>query len=412
VKRVLKFTFGAFGIVFLAIAGVAVWMSQGMERITDIQPDIQIDTRVYDRGFQSAIDVSRERLRQARIDLAAPALSLAVGVQGEVVWAEALGVTDLKTAEPVTVDSRFAIGSVSKTLTATLAARLAEQGRLDLDVDARTYVPSFPEKDFPFTTRQLLSHQAGIRHYEFKLNPPVFSESAITQQFDSVTDSLSLFAEDDLLFEPDTSFNYSTYGYTLVSAVIEGASDERFLEHLRDTLLTPLGMTQTSADYADREIENRVSDYVQLYPGADLLPAPEVNVSSKWAGGGLASTPSDLVRFGNALLAGDIVSQKTLGEMLTPRELRSGELNPQHYGLGWRVGGLYYPNDSDTIVTFINHGGTAIGGVAILIFMPESELVVAMCANSSGRNGSGALTKEAAAIVRTFLDTIADKESR
>lgn len=411
-RKVFKYVIAAIGLVVLTIVGLGAMLVGQMQDVPKIDSRTQVTTKVYDETFLEAIEISRKRLDKARLDLYAPAISLAVSVDGKIVWAEARGIEDLETKIPVTLDSRFAIGSVSKTITAAAATLLSQQGQLDLDVDVRTYVPTFPEKLFPVTTRQLLSHQGGIRHYKLILNPPTFTEMALNRQFDSVTESLSIFAKDALLFEPDTSFNYSTFGYTLISAAIEGASGEPFLDHLQTTLFNPLGMTATSADYSDRNLENRVSDYVQLYPGAGLLPAPEVNVSFKWAGGGLISTPSDLVRFGSALMLGDIVTPSTLEEMMTPRQVSSGELNPQHYGLGWRIGGLYYPAGSDEIITLINHGGTAIGGVSILILMPDSGIVVAMCANSAGRKNSGPLTSEAAAVVRVFLDFMSDQDDK
>jgi len=405
--RLLKYIAILFGIILLGGGILALLTFQEMRELPSLNSNTQIASEIYDDRYLAAIEASKERLVQARQDLSAPALSIAISVKGELVWAEALGVTDLDTNTPVTLQSRFAIGSVSKPLTAVAAALLAEAGTLDLDGDVRSYVPAFPEKPWSLTTRQLLSHQAGIRHYRFAAIPPVFSETGLNEQFDSVQDGLSLFAEDDLLFEPDTSFSYSTFGYSLASAAMEGASGQSFLELMQSSLFDPLQMSNTSADYSDRAVENRVSDYFQLFPEGGLLPAPETNVSYKWAGGGIASTPTDLVRFGSALLAGEIVESETLDELFTPRTLPSGELNAQHYGLGWRNGGLYYPRGSDTIITMINHGGTALGGVAILILMPDSGIVIAMCANSSGRGGSSAIRSEAAAIVRTFLDHMA-----
>ncbi len=402
--RILKYIAIVLGVLLLGVGALAFLTYQEMREIPALDPSSQIVSKVYDDQYLPAIKASRELLAQARQDLSAPALSLAISVKGELVWAEALGVTDLDSNAPVTLESRFAIGSVSKTLTAVAAALLFEADTFDLDADVRTYVPTFPEKTWVMTTRQLLSHQAGIRHYEFARIPPTFSETGLNEQFDSVEDSLSIFADDDLLFEPDSSFSYSTYGYTLASAALEGASGQPFLDLLQTSLFDPLQMTHTSADFSDRTVENRVSDYFQLFPEGGLLPAPETNVSYKWAGGGIASTPSDLVRFGSALLAGHIVEPETLNELFTPRALPSGELNPQHYGLGWRNGGMYYPSDSETIITMINHGGTAVGGVAILILMPDSGVVIAMCANSSSRTGSNAIRSEAAAIVRIFLD--------
>ena len=119
---------------------------------------------------------------------------------------------------------------------------------------------------------------------------------------------------------------------------------------------------------------------------------------------GLVSTPSDLARFGNALLQGSLLERETMEMMFTPRTTSDGEINAQYYGLGWRMGGMYYPSGSDTIITMINHGGTSVGGTAILLLFPDSGLVIAMTANVTPPGGSGPLRSEAASIARIFLD--------
>src|SRR5438445_10193376 len=90
-------------------------------------------------------------------------------------------------------------------MTAAAVALLYEQGKLDLDAPVQRYVPSFPDKGVPITTRQLAGHLAGIRHYrgdEFLLN----------RRFTSVLEGLTIFQGDSLLFPPGTKFSYSTYG--------------------------------------------------------------------------------------------------------------------------------------------------------------------------------------------------------
>ncbi len=404
-----------FGIlVALAAIGsgvIYVWLSSNMVEVPELGDVTHVDSEIYDDAYLPAIEEAQAGLVSAREILVTPALSLAVSINGSLVWAEAQGYTNLTTLEPVNLKSRFAIGSVSKTMTATAAALLWESGRLDLDQDIHAYLPTYPELPYQLTMRQLLSHQGGIRHYGFKLTPPTFDESGLNVQFDTTAEALRLFSSDPLLFEPDTDFSYSTFGYTLASAVIEQAGDDDFLTVMQDLIIEPLGMTDTSGDFDHKPVSNRVSDYVRLFDNGEVLPAPATNSSYKWAGGGIASTPIDLVRFGGALVRGDFLAQSTFETMMTPRTLTNGEVNPQHYGLGWRIGGMSYPRGSDTIVEMFNHGGTAIGGVAILAIYPESGLVIAMVANSMGRGGSGAITAEAVAIANIFLDFIMAEES-
>lgn len=403
-KRVLAAVAVLAVLLFAGAGGLFAWLNAGSLDVPNLTAGAPSVSRVYDETYGATIDESREVMARMRATWQAPAVSIAVAIDGEIIWAEALGYADIESLTPATLESRFAIGSVSKSITATAAASLWEEGMLDLDTDIHDYVPDFPELPYPLTTRQLLSHQGGIRHYQFAMIPPVFSENGLNEAFPTTGDALQLFENDPLLFEPDTDFAYSTFGYTLASAAMEGASGMGFLDLLQQRVFDPAGMTHTAADRHDAPAADRVSDYIWLRLVDGVLPAPETNSSYKWAGGGLVSTPTDLVRFGNALLGSDLVSEESRAVMFTPRTTADGEINPQYYGLGWRIGGLYYPRGSDNIIPLINHGGTAMGGTAIVLLQPESGIVIAMTANVTPPGGSGPLRGAAADIARLFLD--------
>ncbi len=391
----------------ILVAGVSIlWIGSGLTPVPDLGKTTVIDREVYNPTYSASIEKASAQLVDARVHLVAPALSLAVGVDGELVWAEAHGFANLSTMDPVKITTRFPIGSVSKSITAAAVSQLVETGAIDLDADIHTYVPGYPPQEYEITTRQLLSHQAGIRHYNLAFIPPVFSEMGLNRQFNTVKESLVIFENDDLLFEPDTDFSYSSFGYTLISAVIEGASNKEFLLVLEDQIFSQLNMNRSQANYSDRKVSDKVSGCISRFSDKQVLPEPVTNSSNKWAGGGLLSTPSDLVKFGNALLAGQLLQAETLKMMFTPRKTSNGELNPQHYGLGWRIGGMYYPGGTEEIITMINHGGTAMGAISVLVLMPDSGLVFAMSANSAGDAGSSALLPEAASMIRIFLDQL------
>jgi len=405
-KRI-GFGIGALVVLVAVLAGSTyAWLRAGEMEVPDLGAATHADAHIFNDSYRAVIDEARNALVTGRETLSAPAISIAVSVNGELVWAEAQGYADVETQEPVTLASRFTIGSVSKTITATAAAILWEDGALDLDADIHEYLPDYPALPYEVTMRQLLSHQGGIRHYASAMSFPTFSESGLNVQFNSTQEALSIFSEDELEFEPDTDFSYSTYGYTLASAVLEGAAGGDFLSVLQQHVFDPLGMQDTSADFRDRPVPNRVSDYTKLDYLDGILPAPETNSSYKWAGGGLVSTPTDLARFGAALLSGDFISDETREVIFTPRTTRDGEINPQYYGLGWRMGQMYHPRGSEELVTMINHGGTSIGGTAIVILQPEYGIAIAMTANVTPPGGSGPLRTVAAGIARDFMDFI------
>lgn len=393
-------------VIVLFVVAVTVTVIALQEPIPAAGTTAPGNSTVYDDSYATAIASVNDQLDVYRASLVSPSVSVAVGVAGELVWADARGYADIESQTLATPDTIYAIGSVSKPLTGVLAMRLWQVGILDIDADVRDYVPEFPEKKHTVTLRQLLSHQGGIRHYKFGWRPPVFSESSLNHEFASVKESLSLFADDALLFEPDTDFEYSTFGYTLVAAAVEAAAGQQYEDALREYVLGPLGMERTSIDRHGHIPGSRATDYVGTFSKKAVVPSPATNSSYKWAGGGLVSTPTDLVRLGNAILDDALLNDSIRTEMLTARTLPSGELNPQHYGLGWRIGGLVVTDDAtgeDKIITLINHGGTRAGSTAILMIVPDHEVVVAMTANTVGRGASGPITSVAAKVAREFI---------
>ena len=399
----IKWLLIAIAVFIVAITG---WVIALQEPIPAAGTTAEGNNRVYDEAYADVIFPVHEELDAYRASLVSPSISVAVGVKGNLVWADACGYADIASRTMATPDTIYAVGSVSKPVTAVLAALLWQEGVLDIDADVRDYVPAFPSKEHTITLRQLLSHQAGIRHYRFGWKPPAFSESSLNREFATTDESLSLIADDALLFEPDTDFLYSTFGYTLISAALEQVTGEDFVDALRNEVFEPLGMERTSIDKTGFIPGTRATDYVGTLSKHAVVKAPATNSSYKWAGGGLVSTPSDLVRFGNAMLGNSLLEEPTREAMFTARTLPSGELNPQHYGLGWRIGGLVV-TDGETgeeqIITLINHAGTRAGSVAILLIVPDHEIVVAMTANTVGRGASGPITSIAAKVARAFI---------
>jgi len=165
----------SLGLVALVVAGSA-WLYILQEAIPGSDSATASNSQVFDPAYAGPIKQASDDLDGHRRSLVAPSISVAVAVQGELVWAEARGYADIAAQIAATPDTAYAIGSVSKPITAVLAARLWETGKLDIDADIRDYVERFPAGHQSINTRQLLSHQAGIRHYNFSPVPPIFSE--------------------------------------------------------------------------------------------------------------------------------------------------------------------------------------------------------------------------------------------
>ncbi len=295
-----------------------------------------------------------------------PGLSAAIGVSGELLWAEGFGYADVENRVPMLPQTKLRVASVSKSLTSAALGLLIEQGKLDLDAPVQRYVPSFPQKRWPITTRQLAGHLAGIRHYRDQ-------EFYSTRHYDSVLEALEVFQDDTLLFRPGTRYSYSSYGWNLISAVIEGAAGMPFLQFMRRYVFAPLKMHDTVAEHLDSLIMHRARFYV--YRDSLLMNAPYVDNSVKWAGGGFLSTAPDLVRFGNGLLTGRLLKPETVRLLFTSQRTADGK--ETGYGLGWRVG-------EQRGRRFVWHTGGAVGGSSVLVLLPEEQVVVALIANLQG----------------------------
>jgi serine beta-lactamase-like protein LACTB len=313
-------------------------------------------------GDSAAIAQARELVR-ARLD-SIPGISVAVARDGHIIWSEGFGWADLEQRVPVTPATEFRIGSISKSLTSAAVGLLVQEGKLDLDAPVQRYVPSFPVKRWPITTRQLAGHLAGIRHYrgdEFLLN----------RHYDSVVQSLDIFEDDTLLFEPGTKFSYSSYGWNLVSAVVEAASGDAFLHFMRTRVFEPLRLARTMPEFPDSIIPHRTRYYDRA--GGHWLNSPAVDNSYKWAGGGFLSTPEDLVTYASALLAPGFLRAETLRLLFTSQRTTAGALTG--YGVGW------YVSRDPRLGPVYSHGGGSVGGTSFLAIYPDSRLVVAITAN-------------------------------
>jgi len=295
-----------------------------------------------------------------------PGLSVAVGYDGRLQWAEGFGLADVENQVPARPETVYRLASISKPITAVAALQLAERGRLDLDAPIRTYVPSFPKKRWPITARQILCHQSGIRHYNGS-----WFEFNLTVPFRRLTDSLKVFQDDPLVAEPGTRLLYSTFAYVLLGAAIENAAGEPYLDYLKRNVFGPAGMQHTQADSVHAIIPNRARGY-RINAAGELENCDLVDTSYKLPGGGLSGTAPDLVRFALAVLEARLLRPETVRAMWEPQRLRDGRPTP--FGLGWRI-------EETAGRRTVGHGGNQNGVTAHLAIHPEGGRVVALMAN-------------------------------
>jgi serine beta-lactamase-like protein LACTB, mitochondrial len=320
---------------------------------------------VCHKSFADAVESARAHVRE-QLASKAPGFSIAVGQAGRILWAEGFGWADIAAHQPVTRRTQFRIGSVSKPLTAVGLMLLVQQGRVDLDADIHKYVPSFPDKAALITTRELAGHLAGIRHYR---DHEFFSD----QHYNSMRAGLKVFENDPLLFKPGEKFSYSSYGYNLISAVMESRADESFADYMHQSVFLPLEMTNTVPDGAQDKLPQCTRFYVTGAARTNFVIAPMVDNGYKLASGGFLSTPEDMVRFGSALLHPGLLSQASLDAMFTSQKTVAGEKTG--YGIGWFIRSDRHGH------RVWSHSGGSVGGAADLLIYPDTGLVIAIAAN-------------------------------
>lgn len=315
----------------------------------------------------------RARIEKVMAAHQVPGASFAIGLRGQIAWSEGFGHSDVENRVKALPDTAYRTASIGKAMTATAALRLVEQQKLDLDKPIQSYCPRYPEKKWPVTARDLISHTSGIRHYE---GPNVDAELFNTHHYEHVSDSLDLIKDEPLKQQPGTDMLYTTWGYVVLGCVLEGAAQQDYRTLMRQAIFEPAGMASTRDDDPRAIIPNRARGYV--FEGSELKNSRWSDMSSKMAAGGWVSTAPDLVRFMNAWMEGRLVSPATMKLMLEPYKLRSGTIDNFSLGL--------FIDDYHGMKAGLYGGGTAQVS-ALIFFVPEKQVAVAGMFNLEGIPG-------------------------
>jgi serine beta-lactamase-like protein LACTB len=298
-----------------------------------------------------------------------PGISAAVVLDGELVWSEGFGMADLENFVPATPATLFRLGSISKPITATGILQLYERGKLDLDAEVQKYCPAFPKKEWPITTRELLGHLGGIRHYNPDGKGDIPEDSA--RHFSSMEESLQVFANDPLVAKPGTKFHYSTYGYTVLGCVLEGAASQKYVDFVKENVFQPAGMEVTQADNFFNVIPRRTRWYHKDKAGV-IQNAGVLDSSYKIPGGGLISSADDMAHFATAILANKLLKPATRIMMWTPQKVADGSQNS--YALGWGTSTKFG-------LAVVEHTGGQQGTSTSLMLVPERDAAFVVLAN-------------------------------
>lgn len=172
----------------------------------------------YEQAIAKARFLIQEHQKQTKI----PGLQVAVMIDGEMIWNEEMGYADLENAVPVTSQTQFRTASLAKPLTSIALGKMLEENLISLDNTVEDFFPDYPAPAKQITVRQLAGSISGIRHYNEA--DPKFR----TENYKTVQDAITIFRDDPLDFEPATEYGYSSYGWVLLSAIMEKAAGVSF----------------------------------------------------------------------------------------------------------------------------------------------------------------------------------------
>jgi CubicO group peptidase (beta-lactamase class C family) len=320
------------------------------------------------QAYATKIENAGTIIKQLLVDKHIPGLTVCVAVKNNIVWAQAYGYADLENATPVKLNTKFRVGSISKTLTALGLCKLVEEGKIRLSDTVTRLVNYFPEKKSPITIAELTAHTAGIRDYNYRKN-----EFMSDTHFNSVEESIGMFKDDTLLFTPGTKYKYSTFGYVLLSAAIEKAAKKDFLTFMHDDIFVPIGLENTVADQNKELILNRSRFYDEVK--GKLSNGIYVDNSNKWAGGGFLSTSYDLTKMVQSLFEHKFLNKESVDKLWTSYLLPDGK--PVDYGIGWKLAADTHSRK------YVYHGGSSMGGRSIIFVYPDTQTIVAITCNLS-----------------------------
>ena len=302
----------------------------------------------------------------------APGATFAIGLSGRIAWTEGFGYADVENRVRATPETAYRTASIGKSMTATAAMELVEQGKLDLDAPIQKYCPRFPAKPWPITSRDLISHTSGIRA------PNETSELYNTRHFDHVSEALGLFDADPLTMQPGADFQYTTWGYVTLGCVLEGATGEEYRALMKRMIFDPAGMASTRDDDPRAIIPHRARGYI--IENGVMKNSGWTDMSAKMAAGGWVTTASDLVRFMTAWMDGKFVSPKTQALMLRPYVLPRHGGTVDGFGMGW-----FLDDYHGTRAGFHGGGTPQVSGIAF--FVPKKHLAIAAIFNLQDIDG-------------------------
>ena len=335
-------------------------------------------------AFADKID---DRVKMFMAERHIPGAAVAVVRNGRVVRMKGYGVASLEFGVPVTTETVFEIGSVSKQMTAAGIMLLVQDGKVNLDERISKYLPNTPEAWKDVTVRHLLTHTSGIKSY-------TGLDGFDLSQRMSMADFIKKLSPYPLEFIPGEKSIYSNSGFNLLAYIIETQGGKKYFDFMRERIFIPLGMTKT----ADRDPQFVIPLRANGYEWRDNRHnGRDGNLTDLMGAGSIVSTISDMTKWEAALRGNRLLNAESKKMIWTQFTFNNGKLSP--YGFGWRISDVRGHK-------LIGHTGQTAGfGAAIFRYVDDDVTVIAL--TNLGENGMGSLI--AADIAKQYIPTMSLK---
>lgn len=295
-----------------------------------------------------------------------PGATVIVTLDGKTVFRRAYGMASIAKQQPMTPETTFRLGSISKQFTAVSILMLVEDGKLSVSDKIMRFLPDYPTQGRHITVEHLLTHSSGIVSFTGKedFDANITRELTVGQMIDS-------FKDDPLEFAPGTAFNYNNSGYYLLGALIETLSGMSYAKFVEQNIFVPLGMHSTC--YEGFELSPQRMAAGHTYSSGAFVPCDAMSMSQVYAAGALVSNVDDMARWEDAIASGKLISLANWTKAFTPYRLADG--SSCAYGYGWEIGALQQR-------PMLAHGGGINGFMTFALRLPEDKIFVAVLSNA------------------------------
>ncbi len=317
--------------------------------------------------------------------------AIAVIKENKIVKAQGYGLANVELNVPVSKETVFEIGSVSKQITAAAVMLLVEEGKINLDEKISKYLPTAPEAWKNVTVRNLLTHTSGIKSYTG------LSGFELTKHLkrDEFIKAIGAF---QLEFEPGTRWNYSNSGYNLLGFIIESVTGKSYWDFVQTRIFNPLGMNRTANRDPQFIVPNRADGY-EWQDGK--LVGRDYDLTDVFSAGAIVSTVMDLAKWDTALRGDAFLKRTSKTQIWTPVVFNNGK--PYPYGFGWNVTEFRGHR-------LFSHGGQTAGFAANISRYVDDNLTVIVLTNSGEQGLGSAIARGIAKIYLPAISLRAMKE--